>query len=240
MQLKTKQHPGVVPESLKEWTIAPPPTIDPSQYELATKISNGQSQNFEPNGRSPIGSVKIGNRYCRTLIDTGSSITIVPRRLLSEIGGTRLPYVTAADGMSGPINIVAHITVDIEVLGYLVKRHECAVIEDSPALTGRETDALLGTDLSNKLPPILFNFQVGRIQLVPYDFQLTPPTKAVQVKQRRNGQGIQTNKSPKVISKTHEFNQDETLETLSVDPSTIDPNSTETREPTTHTSHPLF
>ena len=72
--------------------------------------------------------------------------------------------------MSGPINIVAHILVDIEVLGYLVKRHECAVIEESPALSGRETDALLGTDLFNKLPPILFNFQVGRIQLVPYDF----------------------------------------------------------------------
>ena len=240
MQFNASQHPSVARKSRKQWTISPPSSIDPSRFELATRISNGLSRNFEPNGRSPIGSVKIGNRYCRTLIDTGSSITIVPRRLLSDIGGTRLPYVTAADGMSGPINIVAHILVDIEVLGYLVKRHECAVIEGSSALTGRETDALLGTDLFNKLPPILFNFQVGRIQLVPYDFQLTPPTKAVQVKRQRTEAETRTNKSPNVISKTQEFNQDETLEMLSVDLSTIDTNSTDTRELTTHTIHPHF
>ena len=142
--------------------------------------------------------------------------------------------------MSGPINIVAHILVDIEVLGYLVKRHECAVIEESPALSGRETDALLGTDLFNKLPPMLFNFQVGRIQLVPYDFQLTPPTKAVQVKRRSHRRKAKTNKSPNVVSKTHEFNQEETTETPSVDLSTIEPDSTALREPTTHTSHLLF
>ena len=123
---------------------------------------------------------------------------------------------------------------------YLVKRHECAVIEESPALSGRETDALLGTDLFNKLPPMLFNFQVGRIQLVPYDFQLSPPTKAVQVKRRSHRHEAKTNKSPNVIPKTHEFNQEETTETFSVDLSTINPNSTDASEPTTHNPHPLF
>ena len=173
MKLNASQHPGVAQKSRKQWTISPPSSVDPSRFELAKRISHAQSQNFEPNGRSPTSSVKIGNCYCKTLIDTGSSITIVPRRLMHRIGGTRLPYISAADGMSGPIKIVAHILVDIEVYGYLVRQHECAVIEESPALTGRETDALLGTDLFIKLPPLLFNFQAGRVQLVPYDFQLS-------------------------------------------------------------------
>ena len=238
MKLNASQHPSVAQKSRKQWTISPPPSVDPSRFELAKRISHAQSQNFEPNGRSPTSSVKIGNCYCKTLIDTGSSITIVPRRLLHRIGGTRLPYISAADGMSGPIKIVAHILVDIEVYGYLVRQHECAVIEESPALTGRETDALIGTDLFIKLPPLLFNFQAGKVQLVPYDFQISQQTASVQVRGKRIEIKSRTNKSPIVILEDSEIDQEDTINTTSVDPPTVDRSSKDRRELATHKSHP--
>ena len=54
----------------------------------------------------------------------------------------------------------------------------------------------------HQVPPILFNFQEGRIQLVTYDFQITPPTKAVQFKRQKIEDETRTKKSPKEISKT--------------------------------------
>ena len=129
-------------------------------------LSNEHRLNFEPNGRSPTGIVKISNRPYNALIDTGSSITIIPKRLLNEIEGTLVPYASTADGMSGPIKIFSHILVDIEAFGYHVRQHECVVIEESAALGATRTDVLLGTDFFCKLPPMMFNFQKGQFQLV--------------------------------------------------------------------------
>ena len=238
MQLNATHHPSDVQRHLESLQMPELPQIDPCQFQLAERTSNVLGQNFEVNGRSPTGSIKIGNFYCRTLFDTGSSITIVPQRLLKEIGGTRLPYVTSADGMSGPIKIVANILVDIEVFGHLVRQHECAVIEESPALTGRETDALIGTDLFNKLPPILFNFQAGRVQLVPYDYKSSASATATQHKRRKIEST--TPESPDAITEFSSVDQDQTLYSITVDQPTIDSDTTALSEPTIHKTHPLF